>query len=169
MPLFLLHVGQQDVRFCKLRIQLQRLPGRADLLWPRFTRANADKNRTEMVVRFGQADVSWCKRRVLPDRLLKVSNTLFGLSPAVACGELPLEIALINFGRDMTRSDKPGALLPRDGNFHLASDGLCHLPLQRNDVTRFAVVGLAPKVLADHPAHQFGTPAHPPTLPYYPP
>src|SRR6202047_3221802 len=116
LPSFLVYACQEDVRFGKAWIQFQCLPGGADYFWTYFTGGIADKNRAECVIYVCQADIGGRKRRVFPNGLLKVGNTLFEISSVGAVWKLSFEIVLIDFRRDMTRGDKPGAFLPGDGN-----------------------------------------------------
>src|SRR5882724_6785022 len=153
----------------KLWIQFQRLSGRADYFGLNFTRwSPADARLAESVVPPCQAKVSRCKRRVLLDRLLKVSNTFFHCSWAVAffLGELPLKIALINLRRDLARGYKSGAFSTGDCNLYSSSNRLCHLALQDESVPEFAVVGLRPEMLVGRAANQLGVNADATALAY---
>src|SRR6266850_903576 len=148
-------------------IQFQRLSGRADHFWPHFTRRSpADATCAECAVRVCQANVSRCKRRVLLYRLLKVGNTFFHFSSAVAFGELPLEIALINLRRDLARGDKSGAFHTADRNLYSSSNSLCHPALQGEGVPEFAVVGLRPEMLVGGAANQLSVNADATALAY---
>src|SRR6185437_10310496 len=105
LPLHLIQTPHQGMCSRKRWIQFQRLTDRADYFWLQFTRRSPGNARhAECVISMRQAEVSRCKRRVLLDCLLKVSNAFLRCSWAVASfSELPLEKVLINIRGDLAR------------------------------------------------------------------
>src|SRR5262245_15662951 len=99
LPLLLLHVCQQDVRFGEFRVQFQCLPGSTYDFWTYFTRCSAEEDQAELAVCICQSDVSGRKSLIPSYRLVKVSNGHLDVSPVIAFvqREPPLEITLINF------------------------------------------------------------------------
>src|SRR5207245_4255973 len=169
LPFYLMQIAHQGMCPGKLWIQFQRLSGRVNYFWPHVTRRSAaDARLAESVVRLRQSKISRCKRRVLLDRLLKVSNTFFHCCWAIAFffGELPLQIALINLRRDLARGYKSGAFCTGNRNLYSSSNSLCHLTLQDEGVPEFAVVGLRPEMLVGRGANQLGVKADPTALAY---
>src|SRR5690349_13187991 len=110
-PLFTKNVCQQGMWLGELRIHFQRLLGGTDDFGTHFSGGSTDENRIQSTVRFGQADVGGREGRIFANCPLKVGNSRFYVSLAVAFGKLALEITLINFRGDITRRDKPRLLL----------------------------------------------------------
>src|SRR5205085_11162167 len=123
-PFSLISLGQLNMCFGKLRIQLQCFPCRADHLRTCLSGIRADKNHTESVVRLCKTNVSQGKCRVFLYCLIEVPDALFKVRAdvAVAQCEPAFEIALIHFRCDVTRGYKPRMFLSRDRHFDSARD-----------------------------------------------
>lgn len=109
MKLFLLDVGEKDMRFSKVRLKLQRFSSCADYFWARLFRRTSEKDRAEVVKSICQTNVSRRKCRIHLDRAVEITNTFLEASPTVAfvVSKTAFQVALINFRRNRTRCRKP--------------------------------------------------------------
>jgi len=153
-PLPTLHVYEWQC-IGNIRIQFQSVSGGADPLFSCATgRYRSNKDQAQLIVCGCQTHVSRRKRRIFPDRLLEVSDALFDFSAAVGSSDsIPsFKVALINVGRDLRRSDKPGALLPLldEGSFQRTTQNppLSESPASQRAPEPLLFVLLGPKPLA---------------------
>ena len=82
--------GQRHVGFDEIRVECQRLSGKADDLWPRCFRRNSGKDRSEVGIGLCQTQVRRRKRRVSLESILEIRNALIrpisvSLSPEQTC------------------------------------------------------------------------------------
>src|ERR1700722_12415251 len=106
------------MRVSEIRIELERLAGRVDRLGARLAGGATDRDRTEPGVGLCEPHVGRREGWVAPDRgferidaALKVS-----LAATLVIGKPPLEVALVDLGRNATCCGEPFTL--RAGHGH---------------------------------------------------